>query len=402
MVVAIPLLPLLGGVATSQSTIVNDQTQSGVVSSSQTLNVDTVTDQTTATTTSTGNTLSGAVDGAALDVQSTQVLQNDVTADTVLNVNTQAGQAISLSSVATGNASEADAVGGGALTGSFSQDAGSGLIRANTQIEAANGQAGDAAATASAYANTQGLGTDAGSINATVTQTSSATVEADGGAVLQYSPGNTSYSSVAVSNNITATGTNASTQTLNLSQSMTGDHTQATKFIAYGNGQAIDTSATASSNNISVSNDGGALDVTALQDNQGYVRSQAETTAYEFGSSSSTASGVGNSLLASETGRSLVLNNTQTNSGAGVDVIASSSGATGFDLAATATAMGNAATGFACTLCGGNISVINSQTSSADVGARSTIGVDGQARSITGVATAVGNSATFYVSKPGG
>ena len=331
MVVAIPLLPLLGGVATSQSTIVNDQTQSGVVSSSQTLNVDTVTDQTTATTTSTGNTLSGAVDGAALDVQSTQVLQNDVTADTVLNVNTQAGQAISLSSVATGNASEAD-----------------------------------------------------------------------GGAVLQYSPGNTSYSSVAVSNNITATGTNASTQTLNLSQSMTGDHTQATKFIAYGNGQAIDTSATASSNNISVSNDGGALDVTALQDNQGYVRSQAETTAYEFGSSSSTASGVGNSLLASETGRSLVLNNTQTNSGAGVDVIASSSGATGFDLAATATAMGNAATGFACTLCGGNISVINSQTSSADVGARSTIGVDGQARSITGVATAVGNSATFYVSKPGG
>jgi hypothetical protein len=402
MVVAIPLLPLLGGVATSQSTIVNNQTQSGAVTSSQTLDVDTVTDQTTATTTSTGNTISGAVDGDALDVQSTQVLQSDVTADTVLNVNTQAGQAISLSTVSTGNAAEADAVDGGALTGNFSQDAGSGLIRANTQVEGASGQAGDGSATAAAYANTQGLGVEAGSINATVTQSSSATVEADGGADLQYSPGSTTSSSVAVSNNITATGTNASSQTLVLNQSMTGDHTQATKFVAFGNGQTIDTSATASANNISISNDGGPLDVTASQDNEGYVRAQSEATAYEFGSSTSTASGVGNSLIAAESGRSLVLSNTQTNSGAGIDVIASSGGNTGYDLAATATAMGNAATGYACTLCGGTMSVTNSQTNAADVGARSSINVDGQARSVTGVATAVGNSATFYVSKPGG
>src|SRR5438105_2667956 len=125
MVIAIPLLPLLGGVATSQSTVVSDQTQSGAVVASQSLDVDTVTDQTAATTTATGNTLSGAVDANSLDVQSTQALQNDVTADTQLNVNTDASQAISLSSVATGNTGEADALGAGALTGSFSQDAGS-------------------------------------------------------------------------------------------------------------------------------------------------------------------------------------------------------------------------------------------------------------------------------------
>lgn len=401
MVAAIPLLPLLGGVATSQSTIVSDQVQLGAVDSSQTLDVVTVTDQTAATTTSTGNTLSGAVDGDALDVQSSQSLQGQVTADTLLNVAADAGQAIALTSTATGNTGEADAIGAGSLTGTFTQDAGPVLIRANDQIEAGAAQTGDASTTASAFANTQGLGTEDGQITASVTQTSAATVEADGGAVVQYSPGSSAFSSTAVSNNVTATGTGDATQSLTLDQSMSGDHTQASKFVAFGNGQSIETTATASANNLSASNEGRELQITLGQDNQGYVQAQAETTAYQFGTVISSASGVGNSMIAREAGTLLTLNNTQFNGGAGILATSSASGTDGYDLSASSTAMGNAATGYACTLCGGRIVVGSSQINAADVGARTSLSVAGSARSVTGVATAVGNSASFYVSRPG-
>ncbi len=84
-----------------------------------------------------------------------------------------------------------------------------------------------------------------------------------------------------------------------------------------------------------------------------------------------------------------------------MDVIASSSGTDGYDLGSTATAMGNAFTGYACSTCSGTLTAHNSQINSADIGASSSLSVGSSARSATGVATAVGNSATFYVSHPG-
>lgn len=403
MAVAIPLL--WAEAATSQcmsgSTVNNDQTQSGAVDSEQTLNVDTVTDQTVATTTSTGNAYTGAVDGSAVDVESTQELQAAVTANAAINVNTNISAATQLTTTATGNAGEAAATDGGGLTGAISQDAGPILVRANEDIQGPTAQGGDVSAVSSATANNQGLGTDGGSINVGVTQTSSATVEADGGAVLQYSPGTASFTAVAVSNNITSTGTDTSTQTLDLSQTMTGDHTQATKFVTFGNGQTVDADATASSDNISISNDTGPLTVFTTQDNEGYVFAESEASSYQFGQVSSSASAVGNSMIAGESGQSLTLTNFQTNNGAGVQATVTVGGNTGFDIAGSSSAFGNSATGYACTTCGGQITVTNSQINTAGVGASTTVNVDGTARSVNSVATAVGNSGTFYVSKPG-
>jgi hypothetical protein len=397
-------IPLLtAGVATSQSSSVsNDQTQTGAIDSELTLDVQTVTDQTSGAATATGNAYSAAVDANALDVQSTQALQGPVNAHALLNVETNLSQTASLSTIATGNAGESDALGGGALTGTVSQDAGPVLVRADDQVEGAAAQGGDLAQAATATANNQGLGTQGGSIAMTVGQTSTAAIEADGGAILQYSPGTVSLSALAVGNNITSTGTENATQTLDLSQSMTGAHTQATRFLTFGNGQDVQVSTTASADNISISNDGGPLDVTVSQDNEGYVRSQAETSAYEFGQGSASATGVGNSLIAGEDGRSLSLNNTQVNNGAGVEVISTVAGTTGYDLAGSSSAIGNSATGYACTTCGGQISVTNSQLNTAGVGATTTVTVAGSARSVAATANAVGNSASFYVSKPGG
>jgi hypothetical protein len=401
------MMPPIVGVATSQTAdnaAVISQTQTGNVSSTQTLDVTTVTDETAATTTATGNAATAASDVGSLDVQQTQVMQGAATAFTQLNVETdgQAGE-VSMVTAATGNTSEADSLGGAPLTGNLQQSSGPGTISATSRIEAAQGQTGDIVDDTQAIGNTQGVAVDGSTATVTVGQSATGTTVSDGGMNLGYSPAEADLAASAVSNNITATGLDGASQTLTLNQSMTGTMTQSAQFVAVGQAQTVNNTATASANNISVSNDGGPLDVTATQTNQGYVRGQAESTAYSFGTSTAVANGVGNSAIYGEQGGEITLNSTQMNGGAGVEVIASSGGAVGYDLSSSANAMGNAVTGYACSACGGVMNVTSNQVNTADVGATSSIpygGVAGTIRSAVSTSTAVGNSATFYVSKP--
>ena len=401
------MMPPIVGVATSQTadnSAVIGQTQQGNVTSFQTLDVTTVTDETDATTTATGNSATAASDAGSLNVQQVQSMTGAATAATQLTVETdgQAGE-VGLATVATGNTAEADSLGGSPLTGTLQQSTGAGTISATSKIEASNGQTGDIVDDTQAIANTQGVAVDGSTATVTVSQSAAGTTVTDGGMYLGYSPGEADLASSAVSNNITATGLDGASQSLTLNQSMTGAMTQAAQFVAVGQVQTLNNATTASANNISVSNDGGPLDVTATQNNQGYVRSQAESTAYSFGTSSAVANGVGNSAIYGEQGGEITLNSTQTNSGSGVEVIASSGGSVGYDLSSSATAMGNAVTGYACSACGGVMNITSNQSNAADIGATSSIpygGVAGSARSAISTATAVGNSATFYVSKP--
>ncbi len=407
MVIAIPQLPPISAVATSQtSQAINGQVQLGEVLSTQTLDVDAVSDQTTAETSATGNTYSAAVEAGDVNVQSTQSMQGNAGATATLNVTTDAGLQVSMTTEGTGNTAEADTLGGGALTGTFRQDTGPVSITSESQINADAAQAGDLTVSTNAIANTQGLGAIGGTVDGTVTQTSQALTQSNSGAILQVASGTATFSALAVSNNVTATGTDGSSQTVSVNQSMTGARTQAAQFLAVGEVQTLVNGVTATGNNVSVTNDGAELNVTTVQDNESYLRAQAETTAFQFGLSSTVATGVGNSVMAGETSGDVNVDNTQTNGGAGIQVSAASAGTDGYDLSSSATAMGNAVTGFACSLCGGRMTVTNSQTNSADVSATSSLslgaGTGGSARSATGVATAVGNSATFYVSKPGG
>ncbi|MBV9510236.1 MAG: holdfast anchor protein HfaD, partial [Caulobacteraceae bacterium] len=186
-------------------------------------------------------------------------------------------------------------------------------------------------------------------------------------------------------------------------QTMSGGVTQAGEYADFGNVQTAQSSASAVANNISTTNENGGLSLTDTQNNSAYVQAQSQVTAYDYGSAQASAYGVGNSVLAGDYGSPTTLDNTQTNSGDGVSASASfsSTGNVGYDASASATAMGNAVTGYACSSCGGVINVANSQTNSAGVDAASSLSVAPN-RSVSGVATAVGNSATFYVSKPGG
>jgi hypothetical protein len=130
------------------------------------------------------------------------------------------------------------------------------------------------------------------------------------------------------------------------------------------------------------------------------VHGQAEGASYLFGATQTTAYAAGNSSQISNVGAELVLDNVQTNTGGGVEATANFSGHDGYDAVTTATAMGNAVTGYACSRCNGRMSVANSQHNSADVGASSSSSVTSSGRQVTGVSTAIGNNASFNVNAP--
>jgi hypothetical protein len=402
-ILAIPMLPPLCAVATSQSTVQNTQVQAGDTTASQTLNVVDVTDSTTGVTTATGNSISAAVQTGSLDVQSTQSVNGNIAASTTLNVVTNAGAQTSLTTAATGNASDSGSYAGGALTGTISQTtAAASNITADSSIAASAARTGAASVDTQAIGNSHGIAVQDTSATMTVTQSSAALTQATGGAELMYTPGTASFSTAAVTNNVTAVGTGNASQTLAIHQTMTGARTQAAEFDDAGNAQTIAGQATATVNNIAVTNENGPLNVTDTQSNTSYTRAQAVVTSYEFGAGTASAYGVGNSVLVGNSGQSMSLDNTQSNTGGGIEAIASFTGNNGFDAASSATAMGNAVTAYACSNCGGVMTVRNTQTSGADVSASSSTTVTAGNRSVTGSATAVGNNATFYVSKPGG
>jgi hypothetical protein len=252
-------------------------------------------------------------------------------------------------------------------------------------------------------ANSQSYGFTDSTGKATVTQSSAALTQSDAGLTLGYTEGTALIAATATSNNVTSVGTGTSSQDLTITQSMTGPRTQATVNANAGNAQTILGQASTMANNVSITNQGPSLNVVTDQTNASYVQSQSVVTAYEFGTAQSTAFGVGNSVMVGNQGQTLSLNNTQINSGDGIEAQASfSSGAGGYDATSSAIAIGNAVTGYACSQCSGRMTISNSQTNSADVGASSTATVSASNRTVNGTAAATGNAASFYVSSPTG
>jgi hypothetical protein len=385
---------LASGVATSQTTQgSNDQLNVGNLFADQTLNVVTADEGVTATTTAGANTFGMTVVNADGGLTSNQVNQG------VVNVSSSMGDSSSVTTTAVGNSGTATTA-YGTLSG-FMVQTNTGAVTARSQIEGETAQAGDVIESTTAAGNSQGLLMVNGSIGARVSQNNQADVAADGGAVLQYVAGTAVVAGTAAGNNIDLTGANQSAARVITDQNNGAANVTATKFAAYGNSNLTTTGATASGNNLNAGNEGTLLDVASHQYNTAYVRAQAEESSYQFGGAQATAYGVGNSVMASNAnGPGLVLDNVQVNDGGGVEVIASFEGTSGYDAGASATAIGNAVSGYACNQCGGAMTATNSQSNNVDVSARSTVTV-GAGRSVVGISTATGNNATFSVTNSG-
>lgn len=350
------------------------------------------------TTSATGNSFMTSVEGADLDVTSNQTMGGSAFARTDVTVAENLGEQSVLTTAATGNTGDA-AVAEGTLTGVFNQvNNGDGIV-ARSWVEGPDAQAEYFQSSTNAIGNSQGLGLTNASAGARINQENSADVSAESGGVLQYVPGAATYSAAAAGNNATSIGVEQSAQRVIVSQDNTAADVNASATAYYGNSYLTTTSATASGNNANLTNQGPLLDVTTTQNNEAGVEAQGYASSYDFGGASVLAYGVGNSVMAGNSGEELVLDNTQNNEG-GVLAVAGFDGHNGYDGFSSATAIGNAVTGYACAYCAGTMSVGNQQTNSANVIAQSSATLTGQARSVIGLTTAVGNNASFYVTRP--
>jgi hypothetical protein len=384
--------------ATSQTlpaSVLNEQYQSGDVFADQTLDVEVVEEGLAASTVATGNSADFTVEGADLDVRSDQTLDGDVGARTELNVTGYAGDQASVTTAATGNTGDAG-VYDGTLTSRSAQLTAGGVISAIANAEVAN--AGDFVSNSQAVGNSQGLWQSGGAIGARASQTNLAAVEAVNEGRFGYVWGQSDFVSSAVANNVTLSG-GGSGQRIITDQSNQGERVEANASAFYGNVYISNTQATATGNNVTASEQSPVLDLTSRQQNMAYLRAEAASSGDRYGAGTAAAYGVGNSLVAGNVGQEVQIDSSQLNDGGGVDAYAEYTGGDGYDATGTATAIGNAATGYACSDCVTGMSVANRQTNNGDVNAESRVTVR-NGRSVTGVATAVGNTASYYVSRP--
>ena len=389
------------GIATSQAapaTVLNSQVQLGDVFSQQTLNVVTVSDTTRAITTATGNGLDTGTERNDLNMRSTQTQSGAVGADTVTNVAEHAGASASLTTKATGNVGDAN-VFAGTLSGVYHQTTDGPSVAAHSTTAATNAGVGDLTSSTQAVGNSQGLGISYGAAGVRTTQTNSANVVSEDHSDFAYSSGTAVVSSGASANNLTLSGVGGSAERVIASQSSLSNVVQALAFSKLGQAQQVTVAATTAANTINAVNNGPLLDATIRQDNQAYVGAHADISADLYGSASAVAYGVGNTAVAGDVGGEVIVDNIQSNSGDGIEVVAHQSGSDGYDGLASATATGNAVTGYSCSTCSGKLTASIQQTNETAILSYSTAEAN-TGRSVTGVSTAVGNTATFYISKP--
>lgn len=374
----------------------------GDSTSNFTLNVVTA-DYVVHTNTAIGNAATVGSAGTDLQVESKQAVKADVQAATVINNTGYMGTTV-LNTAAYGNVGETTVTDGANLSGGYSQRTAKGtLVKGGTRINSDGADLGPLTSVqTSAVANSQGIGiTGGGTASVVMNQNAGGTTQASESMTFRYTAGEVDMGSLAVSNNISAVGTTGSSQILNTSQTMRGEQTLGYSSVTAANAQTINNVATATANNLTASNEGGPLEMIASQQNKSYVRAQTNNVADQFGTNNGMAYGVGNSINASESGIELSMDINQVNSG-GVTATSYVEGRQGYDASSTSIAMGNAATGSVCSSCGGVIDINSRQVNSNNVTASSTVNMTGSARSVSGSSTAVGNSATFYASRPNG
>ena len=379
--------------------VLNEQLQLGDVFSHQTLNVVDAQDQVTVSTSAQGNSASGAVENGSITLQSDQDMRGDAVATTDMTLGGDTHGVVNATTQAQGNylavsAYDAD------LTVDATQSNNGGLVSATSQLGEDDARLlGGAVINASAISNTVAMYGEGSSVGGTIDQSSTATVRAYNRIETQYIPAEAVIDSQAIVNAVQVTSGQTSGQNLSIIQSSTGDLVEAESSANSGNAWDLAGRARAAANQAVLYNEGGSVVAASSQDNSAFVRAAATTTAYDYGRAEAHARGAANELSVGNNDIYVEIDNSQFNSG-GVDVTATFSGTNGYDVYVGADAVGNSVTGYACSECEGYLEARNSQTNGGDVSAAADTTVAGSTRAVITGANAVGNSASFYVSRP--
>jgi hypothetical protein len=380
--------------------VLNQQLQLGDVFAGQTLNVVDSQDQVTVETSAQGNSASGAVYNGSITVQSDQTMQGDAVATTDITLGGDTYGVVNATTQAGGNYLAVSAY-DASLTLDATQTTDDGLISATTEVGDSNARLhAGAAVGASAISNTVAVYGQTSLVSGTINQASSAIVRSFGRIESQYIPAEASVTSQAIANAIAVNSDHTSGQDLGIAQRSFGSFIEAEASANAGNAWDLAARARATANQAVLYNEGGSVVNASDQRNSSFVRASALTTAYDYGRAEAYARGAANELSVGNNDIYVEIDNTQFNTG-GVDVIATFSGTNGYDVSVGADAVGNSVTGYACSECEGYLEAANTQTNTGNVSAVANTTVAGSNRSVITGANAVGNAASFYVSRPG-
>ena len=339
------------------------------------------------------------MENGSITVQSDQQMQGDAVATTDMTLGGDTYGLVSATTQAGGNylavsAYDAD------LTVDAAQSNTGGLVSATSELGDDDARLlGGAVINASAISNTVAMYGEGSSVGGAIDQSNAATVRAYNRIETQYIPAEATVSSQAIVNAIAVTSGQTSGQNLRIVQGSSGDFVEAESSANAGNAWDLAGRAHAAANQAVLYNEGGSVVAESAQDNSAFVRAAATTTAYDYGRAEAHARGAANELSVGNNDVYVEIDNSQFNSG-GVDVTATFSGTNGYDVYVGADAVGNSVTGYACSDCEGYLEARNTQTNNGDISAAANTTVAGSTRAVITGANAVGNAATFHVSRP--
>lgn len=376
-----------------------DQTQTGEVTG--TVDLDVAVGQLTVTNTATGNRVVGGVQSTSGAIVSRQTLTGTTSANTPIALNGVSDGSIDAATQATGNQFVVS-TDGATFDADLGQSARGDNVSARTNLHGPSAQIlqGGRSATG-ATANAVAMGGPSTILTGRIAQASQTTVFAETVADVQYAPAPLTFSADAQGNTAQAVTTGASHQDLVINQTNAPSTIEARTSVYVDNAWNLAGRANASANRATLQNSGGSMIADTTQDNQGRVRAYTRVQTNLQGQTTAGARAVANDVVAGNNDIYLKLDNTQLNSG-GVEATAEYVGVNGYDSYVSAEAAGNSVVGYACSQCGGEVNVNNTQVNNGAVSATANVSIAQPDRAAVVGSNAVGNTATFYISRPGG
>jgi hypothetical protein len=376
--------------------VINGQIQLGDVFSNQSLQVETAEDGLAGTGEAVGNIMSAVGQGSALDVQSDQSVSGKVESAVSAVVSGSSGPYFTTATTATGNSATAGTCCAPTTGSSLQTVEATGIVAADGYGEV-GGSVQDVQADASAVGNTTGWNLINGGIEAWTGQTNQGLTTSTNTGTFNQVTGNAGFTAASVANNVTVDAENTPID-IGAGQDAQGT-TQATIDVTLGDSVDSQSVANGVGNNVDAQASGSTASMNVRQTASGPVTAYANVQAGTWsGDANVLAYGVGNSAILSNAGPQADLWSDQTAAG-DVGATASFTGGAGANVYAASTAMGNAASAYACAECGGVVNATNNQVVSGRVRANTNVAV-GRARQVNAEARAVGNNATYEVSSP--
>lgn len=348
--------------------------------------------------TAVGNIVAATGNNQRLNFQSDQTLGAKVEAAASVEVTGSAGPFFSSGASATGNSATAGTccfLTSGAANQTVQAN---GIVSADS-FSTMGGTTEVIGVDSSAIGNTMGWAQINGEVQAWTQQVNQGRTYSSNQGQFQEATGNVALTSTSVANNVTVDAKDAFVD-VGFDQSATGGGTDAFVELQLGQGTDLQALSTGVGNNVDaqVASPDAAMNGRQLNSSPVNAYANADVGTWS-GDANTVAYGVGNSVVMSNNGPATRMWSDQNNSGE-VTVGASFTGGAGANVFTSATAMGNAASGYGCSACGGALDATNNQVGSARVRANSAVRVTGRARAVNAEANAIGNSATYQVSSP--